>query len=61
MDHSQVLLTLFRVSLKTINKRCIKALISAGAFDCFNNILRAQYFQSLITQIIMKKPLLNDL
>lgn len=34
-----------RVSLKTINKRCIEALISAGAFDCFSNIHRAQYFQ----------------
>ncbi|MDD4529332.1 MAG: DNA polymerase III subunit alpha [Bacteroidales bacterium] len=34
-----------RVSLKTINKRCIEALISAGAFDCFRNIHRAQYFQ----------------
>lgn len=36
-----------RVDLKTINKRCIEALISSGALDSFTNIHRAQYFQIL--------------
>ena len=35
-----------RVNLRTINKKCIEALIKAGAFDCFQNIHRAQYFHS---------------
>ena len=35
-----------RVNLRTINKKCIEALIKAGAFDCFQNIHRAQYFYS---------------
>ena len=38
-----------RVDLKTINKRCIEALISSGAFDSFSNIHRAQYFQKFKT------------
>jgi len=38
-----------RVDLRTINKRAIEALISAGAFDCFTNTHRAQYFQILIS------------
>lgn len=33
-----------RVNPRTINKRCIEALIKAGAFDCFTGIHRAQYF-----------------
>lgn len=35
-----------RVNLRTINRKCIEALIKAGAFDCFQNIHRAQYFYS---------------
>lgn len=35
-----------RVNLRTINKRCIEALIKAGAFDCFEGIHRAQYFNA---------------
>ncbi|MCK9162852.1 MAG: DNA polymerase III subunit alpha [Bacteroidales bacterium] len=38
-----------RVNLKTINKRCIEALTSSGAFDSFTNIHRAQYFQKFKT------------
>ena len=33
-----------RIDLRTINKRCIEALIKAGAFDAFEGIHRAQYF-----------------
>lgn len=35
-----------RVNLRTINRKCIESLIKAGAFDCFQNIHRAQYFHS---------------
>lgn len=33
-----------RVNLKSVNKRSFEALAMAGAFDCFNDIHRAQYF-----------------
>ncbi len=30
-----------------VNKRCVEALIGAGAFDCFTDYHRAQYFQTV--------------
>ncbi len=33
-----------RISLRTANRRTLEALIYAGAFDCFSNMHRAQYF-----------------
>ena len=33
-----------RVNLRSVNKRSIEALVMAGAFDCFKNTHRAQYF-----------------
>ena len=33
-----------RVNLGSCNKRCLEALAYAGAFDCFKDIHRAQYF-----------------
>ncbi len=33
-----------RVSLRNVNKRCIEALVLSGAFDCFPEAHRAQYF-----------------
>ena len=33
-----------RVSLKAVNKRAMEALAYSGAFDCFENTHRAQYF-----------------
>lgn len=33
-----------RVNLRTVNKRSLEALASAGAFDCFENTHRAQFF-----------------
>src|SRR5262249_49946758 len=33
-----------RVSNKAANKRCLESMIQAGAFDCFSEIHRAQYF-----------------
>ncbi len=36
-----------RVNLRAINRKCIESLIKAGAFDCFPNIHRAQYFNSV--------------
>lgn len=35
-----------RINLRAINRRCIEALVKSGAFDCFENIHRAQYFFS---------------
>ncbi len=35
---------LFRINLKTVNKRCLEALVMGGALDCFENTHRAQYF-----------------
>ncbi len=36
-----------RINLRIINRRCIESLIKAGAFDCFETIHRAQYFQTV--------------
>lgn len=33
-----------RVNLRAINRKCIESLIKSGAFDCFEGIHRAQYF-----------------
>ena len=33
-----------RVNLNALNKKNIEAMAVAGAFDCFDNIIRAQYF-----------------
>lgn len=33
-----------RVILKSVNKKCIESLVLAGAFDCFEQTHRAQYF-----------------
>jgi len=33
-----------RVNLNTLNKKSLEAMALAGAFDCFNNISREQYF-----------------
>ncbi len=33
-----------RVSGKAINKRCLESMVNAGAFDCFPEAHRAQYF-----------------
>ncbi|GAB4312349.1 MAG: DNA polymerase III subunit alpha [Bacteroidales bacterium] len=33
-----------RANLKAVNKRCIESLAMAGAFDCFTEAHRAQYF-----------------
>lgn len=42
------------ISAKTntpiINKKCIESLVQAGAFDCFEGINRAQYFQEIATR-----------
>ncbi|MDY6327491.1 MAG: DNA polymerase III subunit alpha [Bacteroidales bacterium] len=35
-----------RINLGSCNKRCLESLAYAGAFDCFGNIHRAQYFIS---------------
>jgi DNA polymerase-3 subunit alpha len=34
-----------RINLRAVNKRAMEALAKAGAFDCFEGIHRAQYFQ----------------
>ena len=46
-----------RVNLRTVNKKTLESFAYAGAFDCFNDIHRAQYFDetdntSLIEKII---------
>ena len=33
-----------RVNLKTVNKKCLESLANAGAFDCFSDMGRADYF-----------------
>ena len=33
-----------RVNQRTVNKKSLESLAYAGAFDCFKNIHRAQYF-----------------
>lgn len=33
-----------RITLRTVNKRCMEALALAGAFDCFEGTHRAQFF-----------------
>ncbi len=33
-----------RINAHTVNKRCMESLAKAGAFDCFENTHRAQYF-----------------
>ncbi|NVO03772.1 MAG: DNA polymerase III subunit alpha, partial [Bacteroidetes bacterium] len=33
-----------RINLRTVNKRCIDAMVMSGAFDSFENSHRAQYF-----------------
>ena len=33
-----------RINSHTVNKRCMESLAKAGAFDCFENTHRAQYF-----------------
>ena len=35
-----------RISLRSVNKRVIESLAMAGAFDCFENVHRAQFFHS---------------
>lgn len=35
-----------RVDLRSCNKRCIETLAKGGAFDCFPNVHRAQFFYS---------------
>jgi DNA polymerase III subunit alpha len=35
-----------RVSLKTVNKRCLESMAYAGAFECFENIHRAMLFHT---------------
>jgi DNA polymerase III subunit alpha len=35
-----------RINLRNVNKRVIESLAMAGAFDCFENIHRAQYFHA---------------
>lgn len=32
-----------RLSLRSVNKKCLESLVKAGAFDCFKDIHRAQY------------------
>jgi len=34
-----------RVSGKSVNKRCLESMVAAGAFDCFKDAHRAQYFE----------------
>lgn len=34
-----------RINLRAVNKRSLEALAKAGAFDCFEGVHRAQYFQ----------------
>jgi DNA polymerase-3 subunit alpha len=34
-----------RINLRAVNKRAMEALAKAGAFDCFEGVHRAQYFQ----------------
>jgi DNA polymerase III subunit alpha len=48
-----------RVPLKTVNKRCLESMAMSGAFDCFPNTHRAQFFyadgaegQSFIEKLI---------
>jgi len=36
-----------RSNLRSVNKRCIEALVSSGAFDCFPDAHRAQYFHKV--------------
>lgn len=36
-----------RVNLRTVNKKTLESLVYAGAFDCFEDIHRAQYFAPL--------------
>ncbi|MFW5707913.1 MAG: DNA polymerase III subunit alpha, partial [Bacteroidota bacterium] len=35
-----------RINLRNVNKRVIESLAMAGAFDCFENVHRAQFFHS---------------
>lgn len=35
-----------RINLRTVNKRVIESLAMAGAFDCFENVHRAQFFHT---------------
>lgn len=36
-----------RVNLRVINRRCVESLVKAGAFDCFADAHRAQYFAKI--------------
>ncbi|SOE20046.1 DNA polymerase III, alpha subunit [Spirosomataceae bacterium TFI 002] len=36
-----------RVNLRTVNKKTLESLVYAGAFDCFEEFNRAQYFSAL--------------
>ncbi|MDD3875676.1 MAG: DNA polymerase III subunit alpha [Bacteroidales bacterium] len=36
-----------RSNLRNVNKRCIESLVQAGAFDCFTDAHRAQYFYKI--------------
>jgi DNA polymerase-3 subunit alpha len=43
-DYKNVYDFVSRINLSTVNKGSLEALVSAGAFDCFPNIKREQYF-----------------
>jgi DNA polymerase-3 subunit alpha len=40
-----------RVNLRAMNKRCFESLVYAGAFDCFQDMHRAQYFAADAEQV----------
>jgi DNA polymerase-3 subunit alpha len=46
-----------RISSHLVNKRCLESLVKAGAFDCFENSHRAQYFYQVDSddQIFLEK------
>ena len=62
-DEHGVYLSLFdlvkRVNLRAVNKKCIESLVNAGAFEGFEKLHRAQYFQQLPSdgQSILEKIL----
>ncbi|MGE5424251.1 MAG: DNA polymerase III subunit alpha [Syntrophothermus sp.] len=45
--YSDIIDFITRIDLKAVNKRSMESLAKAGAFDCFENIHRAQYFQKI--------------
>jgi DNA polymerase-3 subunit alpha len=45
-DFSSIYEVVQRLNLRTVNKKCLDSMAMGGAFDCFTDMHRAQYFAS---------------